>query len=130
MDRPTTWIAEGVLPYLPRPVEERALALVDRLSTPGSHIGYEIVLGQESAGFRNHELYVGTAEAIGSHLPSLLDDSARPDSAAALGAAGWEITERPIADDTLRYGRGPDPSVDDPMRHARWVFGHKESPGC
>ncbi|WSE35122.1 SAM-dependent methyltransferase [Amycolatopsis rhabdoformis] len=124
-DRPTTWIAEGVLPYLPRPVEERVLALVDRLSAPGSHLGYEIVLGQETAEFRNHDLYAGTPEAIGSHLPSLLDGGARPDSASALRAAGWEVVERPVADYTVRYGRGPDPSVDDPIRQARWGFAHK-----
>lgn len=127
VDLPTTWIAEGVLPYLPSPVEERVLGLVDRLSAPGSHIGYEIVLGQESPEFRNHELYSGTGEAIGSHLPSLLDDSARPDSAGILRAAGWEVTERPVADYTVRYGRGPDPSVDDPIRQARWAIGHKKS---
>lgn len=126
VEAPTTWIAEGALPYLPRAVEERVLGLVDRLSAPGSHIGYEIVLGQESPEFRNHELYAGTDEAVGSHLPSLLDDGGRPDSAGALRAVGWEITERPVADYTVRYGRGPDPSVDDPIRQARWVFGHKE----
>ncbi|SEQ91548.1 SAM-dependent methyltransferase [Lentzea albida] len=122
---PTTWIAEGVLPYLPRAVEERVLGLVDRLSAPGSHLGYEVVLGQESPEFRDHELYSGTGDAIGSHLPSLLDDGARPDSAGALRAAGWEIDERPVADYTARYGRGPDPSVDDPIRMSRWVLGSK-----
>lgn len=126
-DRPTTWIAEGVLPYLPRAVEERVLAAVDRLSAPGSHLGYEIVPGQESSEFRDHDLYAGTGEAIGSHLPSLLDDDARPDSAKALRAAGWEITERPVAGYTAHYGRGPDPSIDDPIRLARWGFGHKVS---
>ncbi|GHF68057.1 methyltransferase (TIGR00027 family) [Amycolatopsis bartoniae] len=125
--QPTTWIAEGVLPYLPPPVEMRVLGLVDRLSAPGSHIGYEVVPGQESAEFRDHELYAGTGDAIGSHLPSLLDDKARPDSAGVLRAAGWEITERPVADYTVRYGRGPDPSVDDPIQLARWGFGQKKS---
>nr|WP_225956285.1 bifunctional GNAT family N-acetyltransferase/class I SAM-dependent methyltransferase [Amycolatopsis lexingtonensis] len=124
-ERPTTWIAEGVLPYPARPVEERVLALVDRLSARGSRLGYEIVPGQESAEFRDHELYAGTGEAIGSHLPSLLDGDARPDSAAALRAAGWAVTERPVADYTARYGRGPDPAVDDPIRRARWGFGRK-----
>ncbi|RSD14913.1 SAM-dependent methyltransferase [Amycolatopsis eburnea] len=124
-DRPTTWIAEGVLPYLSPQVEERVLALVDRLSAPGSRLGYEVVPGQESAGFRDHELYAGTGEAIGSHLPSLLDAHARPDSAAALRAAGWEVTERPVADYTARYGRGPDRAIDDPIRLARWGFARK-----
>jgi methyltransferase (TIGR00027 family) len=128
-DQPTIWIAEGVLPYLPRQVEERVLSLVDRLSAPGSQIGYEVVIGQESLEFRNHQLYAGTPEAIGSHLPSLLDGDARPDSAGALRAAGWEITERTVAPYTARYGRGPDPSVDDPFRQSRWAFGHKKSRG-
>lgn len=125
VDRPTTWIAEGVLPYLPRPVEQRVIATIDRLSAPGSHIGYEVVPGQESSEFRDHELYAGTGAAIGSHLPSLLDEDARPDSAGALRAAGWELTERPVADYTARYRRGPDPAVDDPIRLSRWVVGHK-----
>ncbi|MFD4640082.1 SAM-dependent methyltransferase [Lentzea sp. NPDC058436] len=125
VDLPTTWIAEGVLPYLPRAVEERVLGQVDKLSAPGSHIGYEVVLGQETSEFRDHELYSGTGEAIGSHLPSLLDDSARPDSAGALRTLGWEIDERPVADHTARYGRGPDPSVDDPIRMSRWALGRK-----
>ncbi|MGW4483693.1 SAM-dependent methyltransferase [Amycolatopsis sp. NPDC004368] len=123
--RPTAWLVEGVLPYLSGAAEARLMASLDRLSAPGSELGYEIVLDQEDENLRTHDLYAATGTSTGTDIGRLFDDGTRPDSAAALRAAGWTLTSAPVADFTARYGRGPDPTVDDPITHIRWVIGSK-----
>ncbi|MFI5606210.1 hypothetical protein [Amycolatopsis sp. NPDC051903] len=98
---------------------------VDRLSAADSETGPEIVVGQEDDDLRSHDLYESAAAGTGSHLGRLFADGRRPDSAAALRAAGWTVTSAPVADFTARYGRGPDPAAADPITHIRWVFGRK-----
>ncbi|MFF4592943.1 SAM-dependent methyltransferase [Amycolatopsis sp. NPDC001319] len=122
---PTAWLVEGVLPYLSGAAEARLMATVDRLSAPDSQIGYEIVLGQEDESLRSHDLYAATEAGTGTNIGRLFDDGTRPDSAASLRAAGWTVTSSPVADFTTRYGRGPDPTVDDPIAQIRWVMGSK-----
>jgi methyltransferase (TIGR00027 family) len=122
---PTAWVAEGLLPYLPAAVEEKLVRTVDALSAPGSHLGFEILLGQEAAQVREHSLYETTAAKTGSHLASLFDTDPRPDSVGALRAAGWAMTSSPVAEFTAHYGRGPAPEVQDPIQQSRWVLGYK-----
>jgi methyltransferase (TIGR00027 family) len=40
-DHPTAWLAEGLLPYLPAPAQERLFDVITELSAPGSWIAVE-----------------------------------------------------------------------------------------
>jgi methyltransferase (TIGR00027 family) len=122
---PTTWIAEGLFPYLPAVVEDQLIRTLETLSAPGSHVGFEILTGQETPQVREHELYETTEAKIGSNLAGLFGNEPRPDSAGVLRAAGWTLTSSPVAEFTASYGRGPEPGADDPIERARWVFGRK-----
>lgn len=122
---PTAWVAEGLLPYLSAATEERLMRSIDELSTSGSRIGFEILLRQETAQVREHSLYETTATRVGSNVAELFSAEGRPDSIGLLRASGWELVSSPVAEFTARYGRGPDPTVDDPIKNARWVIGQK-----
>ncbi|MFH7341072.1 SAM-dependent methyltransferase [Streptomyces sp. KHY 26] len=123
--QPSAWVIEGVIPYLPASVERDLLATVSALSAEGSVIGYEILRGQETDEIRNNSLYADTEEKVGVHLGGLFSGDARPDSAAALTAAGWEMSGESVYGFTRRYGRGPHPGVDDAISHARWLRGRR-----
>ncbi|MGW5496985.1 SAM-dependent methyltransferase [Streptomyces olivaceoviridis] len=123
--RPTAWVIEGVIPYLPAPVERGLLATVSALSVPGSAIAYEILQAQDTAKIRENSLYGQTKQKMGVHLSGLFSDDTRPDSARALAETGWEVSEEPVHRFTEQYGRGPVPGVDDPIAYARWVLGRR-----
>ena len=44
-ERPTTWLLEGILYYLPDAQIEQVLDAITGLSAPGSHLGFDIVNG-------------------------------------------------------------------------------------
>ncbi|MGW4483692.1 SAM-dependent methyltransferase [Amycolatopsis sp. NPDC004368] len=123
-DLPTAWVIEGVLYYLPGTVETLLMTTIDELSAPGSEIAYE-TFPRPDAEARSHEMYAATANTAGYDVGGLLDTGVRPDSAAALRTAGWQVTSDRGVDFTPRYGRGPDPAVDDPIAGFRWFFGRK-----
>lgn len=126
---PTAWVAEGLFPYLPAAVEEKLVGTVDALSAPGSHLGFEILPGQETPQIREHPFYETATEKTGEHVASMFSIDPRPDSVGALRAAGWAMTSSPVAEFAARYGRGPEPEIDDPIHQVRWIFGNKNGRG-
>ncbi|MGW4483111.1 hypothetical protein ACWEOE_04670 [Amycolatopsis sp. NPDC004368] len=81
--------------------------------------------GQDS--LRDHALFDTTPEQTGSHLGTLFDADPRPDTPAALRAAGWTLTTSPVDTFTQRYGRGPDPTIPGPILFSRFTFGSKSA---
>ncbi|MEU4806200.1 SAM-dependent methyltransferase [Actinosynnema sp. NPDC023587] len=124
--RPTTWLAEGLLLYLPAAAEEALIARVDRLSAPGSRCAYEIKSVREVREFTESPVYRLAKEEIGVDLLALFDDDARPDSAAALAARGWTTTTRTPFHYTALHGRGPLPQPCDALATNLWVFAVKD----
>ncbi|MFF4596902.1 SAM-dependent methyltransferase [Amycolatopsis sp. NPDC001319] len=122
---PTTWIAEGLLLYLPAPVETTLITTLNTLSAPGSRVGLETLPGQDS--LRDHTLFDTSTSETGSHLGSLFDPDPRPDTPGALRASGWTLTTSPVDVFSRRYGRGPDPSIPGPILQSRFTFGEKDS---
>ncbi|MFF0465419.1 SAM-dependent methyltransferase [Streptomyces mexicanus] len=123
--RPTAWVIEGVIPYMPGLVERSLLATVSVLSAPGSALAYEILQAHDAAKIRANSLYAQMEQRVGVHLSGLLSDDARPDSAGALAAAGWEMSEESVYRFTEQYGRGPAAGADDSIACARWVMGYR-----
>ena len=120
--RPTAWLAEGLLLYLPSAAERRLIDTVDALSAPGSTLAYEVKLGVESAAVRNSPIYTATRDRIGIELLALFDPDPRPDSATDLAGRGWRTEVRVPFDFTRRHGRGPEPLEDDALSANRWTF--------
>lgn len=119
---PTTWLAEGLLLYLPGAAERALVDAVHRLSAPGSALAYEVKLGTETAAVRDSPVYTAARERIGVDLLALFDGDPRPDSAADLTAHGWSVTVRTPFDFLHRHGRGPRPEPHDALAANRWVF--------
>ncbi|MFJ6676811.1 SAM-dependent methyltransferase [Actinosynnema sp. NPDC091369] len=124
-DEPTTWLAEGLLLYLPGDAERRLVDTVDRLSAPGSTLAYEVKLVREHPAVRHNPVYTSTKAQTGIDLLALFDDDPRPDSAAALTARGWTTRVHTPFDFTHHHGRGPLPEPHDTLAANRWVIATK-----
>lgn len=120
--RPTAWLAEGLLLYLPSAAETRLIDAVAAHSAPGSTLAYEIKDIAESAAVRASPVYAAARDRIGIDLLALFDPDPRPDSAAVLGGYGWRTRTDTPFDHARRLGRGPLPEPDDALAANRWIF--------
>jgi methyltransferase (TIGR00027 family) len=114
-DRPTAWLAEGLLPFLPGAAQEAMFASIDRLSGSGSRVAVEI-FGVDAEKRREAEEkwqeLRAKREARGedtSFNPFDLwfDDEGRPDCADWFGAHGWTTRTVNAREEALRLGRAP-----------------------
>ncbi|MEW2570660.1 class I SAM-dependent methyltransferase [Streptomyces sp. NPDC047070] len=125
---PSVWSAEGLLFYLPPAAETNLFERIDRLSTEGSALAFEVKLDRDLLEHRDSPLYTATAEQIGIDLLKLFDRNPRPDSAGALMDKGWSTSVHTPYDFTLLHGRGPLPEENDALAGNRWVFATKPRP--
>jgi len=118
---PTTWLAEGLLPFLPGPAQEAMFAAIDRLSAPGSRVAVE-VFGIDDEQWAQAKQRWAEAKAERekrgedvSFDPFDLwyDNEGRPDCAGWFGAHGWSAESVDGRDESERLGRPPGPSADD-----------------
>ncbi|MER6014406.1 class I SAM-dependent methyltransferase [Streptomyces bluensis] len=125
---PSVWLAEGLLFYLPSAAETHLIDAVDRLSTGGSALAFEVKLEKDLLEYRDSPLYTSTKHHIGIDLLQLFDKEARPDSARDLADKGWSTSVHTPFDFTRRHGRGPLPEPNDALEGNRWVFANKPRP--
>lgn len=101
--RPTAWLAEGLLPYLPPEAEVRLFAEVSRLSASGSRFAVERIdnmhqlLGDRAMRER--------ADAVGFDLVSLFPGGEREPVEKQLTSLGWELEDHPVAESAAAFGR-------------------------
>jgi methyltransferase (TIGR00027 family) len=112
-DRPTAWIAEGLLGYLPPDAQDRLLDNITALSTTGSRFATESIAGREdldeeaikermnavSARWREHGFDLDMTELI------YFGD--RNEAAGYLKSHGWEIVGRTNRELFADYGLEP-----------------------
>ncbi|MET9531332.1 class I SAM-dependent methyltransferase [Streptomyces sp. NPDC006649] len=122
---PSVWLAEGLLFYLPVAAETHLIDTVDRLSTGGSAMAFEVKLDKDLLEYRDSPLYTSTKQQIGIDLLNLFDREPRPDSAGRLGSRGWSTSVHTPFEFTRRHGRGPLPEQNDALKGNRWVFANK-----
>ncbi|MFR9727628.1 SAM-dependent methyltransferase [Saccharopolyspora sp. MS10] len=101
--RPTAWLAEGLLPYLPAEAEAQLLATVHRLSAPGSRLSVEHVSGPRNRILSDEILRIG--HEWGIDLADLLDTAERPDPGDELTGLGWSVRREPTREIAAGYGR-------------------------
>lgn len=120
---PTSWVAEGLLPYLPPTAERALIDTVVAHSAAGSALAYEVKHPEKpAADAADYPLHTVVRERIGVDLSALFNREPRPDSAAGLTARGWTTTVRTPFDFTREYGRGPLPQNNDTLAANRWIF--------
>ncbi|WP_398780254.1 class I SAM-dependent methyltransferase [Streptomyces sp. NBRC 110611] len=119
---PTAWLAEGLLLYLPASAERHLIATIDRLSTAGSSLAYEIKEIAESPQVRAGPIYTSARQQIGIDLLALFDSEPRPDSAGELAERGWTVALHSPYEFTALHGRGPRPEPNDALAANHWGF--------
>lgn len=120
--RPTSWAAEGLLPYLPPAAERKLIGTIAAHSAAGSALGYEVKQGLPPVAARDYRVHTAARDRIGVDLSALFNTEPRPDSAAELAALGWSATVHTPFDFSRQHGRGPLPEADDTLAANRWIF--------
>ncbi|MHA6806204.1 SAM-dependent methyltransferase [Salinifilum ghardaiensis] len=93
--RPTIWLAEGLLPYLPAEAEQRLLRLVHDSSAPGSTLAVE---GGSPSAWLDHPEFQRVSDSFGIDMADLLHDDERAAPDAQLGELGWRTDRTTIGE--------------------------------
>ncbi len=113
--RPTAWLAEGLLPFLPAVAQEAMFASIDTLSGSGSRVAME-VFGVDAEKRREAEErwteLRARREASGQDtwfnpFDLWFDDEGRPDCADWFAAHDWATRTVNAREEALRLGRAP-----------------------
>ncbi|MFF4409911.1 SAM-dependent methyltransferase [Streptomyces sp. NPDC001404] len=102
--RPTAWLAEGLLPYLPPEAEEELFQEIHRLSTPGSRFAVE-TFGNAWVVTRSEEAAEGSVRSLGVDITSLIHTDQRPKPADRLTELGWRTRSVPAEEAAAAHGR-------------------------
>lgn len=102
--RPTAWLAEGLLPYLPGTAAEALFAHVHQLSAVSSWFATEYA-GTDIRSRVHNPAFQDIYRRLGCDMAALWPDDDRPDPERWLRDAGWQVTAISRAQAADRYGR-------------------------
>ncbi|MEU7166265.1 SAM-dependent methyltransferase [Streptomyces morookaense] len=102
--RPTAWLAEGLLPYLPPEAEEGLFQEIHRLSAPGSRFAVE-TFGNTWAAARGKEAVQGSVRTLGVDITELIHTDERTKPADRLADLGWQTRSVPAEETAAAHGR-------------------------
>jgi methyltransferase (TIGR00027 family) len=108
-ERPTLWVVEGLLLYLPAAGRTRLLERLHALSAPGSRAAVEDIGG----GGLTVPVYLAWADRHGLPYPALASTDAWRPATDDLAAAGWDVRGSTLAAVAVEHGR-PVPPLWDP----------------
>jgi methyltransferase (TIGR00027 family) len=109
--RPTAWLAEGLLMYLPADAQDRLFALITELSAPGSRIAAEAVgVRSDERRAQMQERFEKIADELGIDREIdvqelMYNDPDRANVAEWLNAHGWRASAVTSQDEMRRLGR-------------------------
>ncbi|WP_111508461.1 SAM-dependent methyltransferase [Mycobacterium kyogaense] len=112
-NRPTAWIAEGLMGYLPPEAQDRLLDQIGELSAPGSRLAVEAVPSQQEADQQEaRERMQASTEQWREHgfdleFSELVFFGERADVVEYLSGHGWTAHGTPANDLLRRYGLTP-----------------------
>lgn len=102
--KPTAWLAEGLLPYLPGSAVDALFAHAHRCSAAGSRFATEDIHPDMRARIDQPDLQ-GVQRSCGVDLAALWPDDDRPDPAHWFRDHGWQVTATNGGQAASRYGR-------------------------
>ncbi|MCV7090643.1 class I SAM-dependent methyltransferase [Mycobacterium interjectum] len=115
--RPTAWLAEGLLPYLPSDAQDRLFETFTALSAPGSQVAVE-VFGMNSRS--NSQRWLRMRERLGLDVnvqALTFHEPDRTDAVQWLSDHGWQVSAVDNRDEMARLGRPvPDDLADEAVR--------------
>lgn len=102
--RPTAWLAEGLLPFLPAQAQEQLLLAIHELSAPGSTIAAEHFA--DAIGMMSGRRSLAALVApFGVEFSSLVSSEQRPPAARRLAELGWDVASSDSPGVARGYGR-------------------------
>ncbi|OBB80711.1 SAM-dependent methyltransferase [Mycobacterium colombiense] len=115
--KPTAWLAEGLLPYLPSDAQDRLFEMVTALSAPDSQIAIEM-FGMNSRSNSQRWLRMRDRLGLDVNVQALTyHEPDRSDAAAWLADHGWHVQSVSNRDEMARLGRPvPDDLTDEAVR--------------
>ena len=113
--RPTAWLAEGLLPFLPDGAKDSLFARVGKLSAAGSQIAVEHISGDVATLLRE-PVFQNMAERLGLDLAELWPGDQHYDPAQWLADHGWAVCTARAVDIAQRYQRPLDEITLQPMQ--------------
>jgi methyltransferase (TIGR00027 family) len=119
--RPTAWLAEGLLPYLPPEAEQQLLETLHRCSAPGSSAALEVTSPSQRTGSGWAPLL---SKYIGVDMTSLVHSDERPAPDTTLAALGWTTEVDTVLAAADRYERALDPKTRDLSGSSGFVTAH------
>lgn len=104
--RPSAWLAEGLLPFLPNAAKQRLLSAVDELAVAGSSIELEYIddLGRLRRDPEFQQRWTRMAERTGLDFTQLWPDEEDFPVDTWLSEHGWTVTVERVSDVAQRYG--------------------------
>ena len=102
-DRPTAWIAEGLLAFLPPAAQDLLLDNITALSAKGSRLAAEIFINSTDAdAAQSQNVLEATTQRWRAHgldieLSALGFDGERNDVATYLDEHGWQVARTPLS---------------------------------
>ncbi len=129
--RPTAWLAEGLLMYLPAEAQDRLFEEITELSAPGSRVSAEAVRHHDEQRRRQmRERWEKMADEMGiERTVDIADltynDEHRADLTGWLNSHGWTATGTPSADEMRRFGRWIDVPDQDSDGYSTFVVAER-----
>ncbi|MGZ4525181.1 MAG: class I SAM-dependent methyltransferase [Mycobacterium sp.] len=115
--RPTAWLAEGLLPYLPSDAQDRLFEMFTTLSAPGSRVAIE-AFGMNSRS--NSQRWLRMRERLGLDVnvqALTYHEPDRSDAAQWLTDHGWQVHTVDNREEMARLGRPvPEDLAEDAVR--------------
>jgi methyltransferase (TIGR00027 family) len=115
--RPTAWLAEGLLPYLPSDAQDRLFEMFTALSAPGSQVAIE-VFGMNASSNTNRWQRMRDRLGLDVNVQALtFHEPDRSDAAEWLTDHGWQVTVVNNREEMARLGRAvPEDLADEAVR--------------
>lgn len=102
--RPTAWLAEGLLPYLPAEAERNLFDTIHELSAPGSRLAVENVSVESKEMFDEEEMH-RAGERMGVKISELLHNEGKEHPGQVLTGLGWTVRSDTADGMAREYGR-------------------------
>jgi methyltransferase (TIGR00027 family) len=120
--KPSAWIAEGLLIYLPADAEEQLFSGIDALASPGSHVAVEdgAPMSSDEYSAAVEEERAAVAEGERRVFFQLVYNERHAPADQWFGEHGWTAEATPLADYLGGVGR-PVPGTDGPDARAGWM---------
>jgi len=121
-ERPTAWLAEGLLPYLPDDAAIRMLDIMHELSATGSTVALEHMANPRA--ILDDSAVSRTANQFGFDLASLFMGGPQKHPAEYLSTLGWAMADVSSGELAARYGKEFDDELADLFAdNGRYVTG-------